>query len=101
MERYSTRTIDELGRLSIHSELRQRLGMEAGNKLSLKIVDTIIILQKVADGTTTDCAVCTISDMGMFEVPKEIRQTLEWNVKDKIAVYHTDNIIILKLAEKG
>jgi len=96
LERYSARTIDELGRLSIHSELRQRLGTEAGNKLSLKIVDTIIILQKVADDTTSDYTVCTISDIGMFEVPKEIRQTLGWNVKDKIAVYHIDNILILK-----
>jgi len=96
LERYSARTIDELGRLSVHSELRQRLGMEAGDKLSLKIVDTIIILQKMVDDTTTDCAVCAISDIGMFEVPKEIRQTLGWNVKDKIAVYHIDNILILK-----
>ena len=96
MERYSARTLDELGRLSLHSELRKRLGFETGDKLSLKVVDTIVILQRVDGDAGADCAVSQISDIGMFELPKEIRQTLGWNVKDKIAVYHTDNLIILK-----
>ena len=44
MEQYSTRKIDELGRLVLHSELRSKLNLEAGSKVSLTHVDTIFIL---------------------------------------------------------
>ena len=96
MERYSSRTVDELNRLVLHSELRNKLGLNTGDKVSLKTLDTIVILRKLEGDS--DCAVCQIDELGMIELPKELRQQLGWKAKDKIALYNTDNIIILKSA---
>ena len=99
MERYNSRTIDELGRLVLHTDLRQRLGLETGGKISLKHVDTIVIMQPVEDDAESDAAVCKVDELGRIVLPIELRQKLGWREKDKLALYHTDNIIILKQAE--
>jgi len=101
MERYSSRTIDELGRLVLHGELRKLLGLETGDKVSLTLVDSIVILQKSDDDSKLNSVVCQVSDLGMIDIPREARQRLGWDTKDKIALYHTGNIIILKSAEKA
>jgi len=44
MERYSSRTIDELGRIALPGDVRKLLESETGNNLSLIIVGTIVIL---------------------------------------------------------
>lgn len=99
MERYSSRTIDELGRLVLHSDLRKRLALETGNNLSLKPVDTIVILQRAENDAESDYALCPVDELGRLVLPIELRQKLGWKEKDKLALYHTDNIIILKQAE--
>ena len=99
MERYSSRTIDEAGRIVLHSELRNKLGLETSDKISLQNVGTIIILQRVEDDSQSECAVCQISELGQINLPGELRQKLDWNVKDSIALYHTDKMVILKKAE--
>ena len=98
MERYNSRTIDELGRLSLHSELRQKLGLQAGNKICLKQIDTIVVLQRAENATEPGSIICQVSDIGMIDLPIELRKTLGWKEKTKIALYHTDNLIILKSA---
>ena len=94
MERYSTRTLDEMGRLVLHSELRERLNLDAGTKVSLTLVGTIIALQRI-EGNIKPEHSSQINDLGMLELPREHRQTLGWKEKDKIALYHTGNMIIL------
>jgi len=101
MERYSSRTVDELGRLVLHSDLRQRLGLETGDSVSFTLVDTIIILQKAEDDLESACATSKVSELGMIDLPVEQRRKLGWETKDKVALYHTDNMVILKLAEKA
>jgi len=98
MERYSARTIDEMGRIVLHSELRQKLGLETSTKVSLQAVDTIVILRKMGSESEQGCAVIQVSDLGMVELPSELRQQMGWNVADKVALYNTDNLIILKTA---
>lgn len=102
MERYSARTVDELGRLTLHSDLRKRLGLETGDKVSLMLVDTILILRRAqgcAEGESqSGCLCCPVSELGMIELPIEIRQKLSWKENAQVALYHTDNIIILKSA---
>lgn len=98
MERYNSRALDEMARIVLPSELRKKLGLESGDKLSMTLVDTIIILHQDSDATAT--ATCQVSDLGVIELPRELRQKLGWEVKNSIAVYNTDSIIILKLAEK-
>ena len=100
MERYSSRTIDDLARIVLPSEVRKNLGLQPGDNLSLAHVDTIVILHRNADASAPACAVCQVNDLGMIELPGEIRSKLGWKVKDRVALYHTDNVIILKLAEK-
>lgn len=98
MERYNSRALDEMARIVLPSELRKKLGLESGDKLSMTLVDTIIILHRDSEASAT--ATCQVSDLGVIELPRELRQRLGWEVKDLIAVYHTDNVMILKRAEK-
>jgi len=90
MERYSARKVDELGRIALHSELRKKLGFEAGVKISLATIGSIAVIQR------TDSDGCEISELGMFTVPHEIRQKLAWATGSEVAVYHTDALLILK-----
>jgi len=98
MERYSSRTIDELGRIVLPRDTKGKLKLEPGDKLSITHVETIIILHRGSDASAPECTVC---DLGMTELPSELRQKLGWKVKDQLALYQTDNVIILKLAEKN
>jgi len=96
MERYSSRAIDEVGRVTIHSELRKKLGLEAGAKISMQAIDTIVILRQTQ--SNAEDFVGKISELGMIELPAELRQQMGWKATDRIAVYNTDNLIILKTA---
>jgi bifunctional DNA-binding transcriptional regulator/antitoxin component of YhaV-PrlF toxin-antitoxin module len=99
MERYSCRAIDELGRLVLHSELRKKLCLETGGKISLLLVDTVIILRRIENEPEPGCDVSQINELGVIDLPIELRQKLGWQTADKVAMYHTDNLIILKLAK--
>ena len=46
---YGVRTLDELWRIVIPSELRQKLGWEAGTKLSVHEKDGMVILRLSED----------------------------------------------------
>jgi len=72
MKRYSSRAIDEASRIVIHSELRQRLNLSAGDKISLRRVDSIVILQK-ADGGDADSFSVQVNDLGTIDLPAELR----------------------------
>jgi len=98
MERYSSRVIDEKGRLVLHSTLRKKLGIETGDKISLVVVDTIMILQKVNNSTVSENSVCEVDQLGRLSLPKELKQSFGWEIEDEVALYHTDNLIILKSA---
>ncbi|MCL1884642.1 MAG: AbrB/MazE/SpoVT family DNA-binding domain-containing protein [Defluviitaleaceae bacterium] len=100
MERYSSRTIDDVGRLVLHSELRQALGLLAEDKIFLRRVNTIVILQKATSNLDSDCFAAQVSELGAIELPAELRKQMGWKAKTKVAVYHTDNILIMKSSEK-
>ena len=96
MERFSSRTVDELGRLVLHSEIRQRLGLEMGSKVSLTLVGTIVVMQRAEDDS--DCETHIVDDLGRVVLPAELRKTLDWKEEHKVSFFHTDNLIILKSA---
>lgn len=102
MERFSSRTIDELGRIVIHIDLRRLLILETGDKVSLTLVGTLVIMQRVEDCSEDAvgpvCALSTISELGMIKLPAEFRKRLGWEAKEKVALYHTDNMVIMKSA---
>jgi len=98
LERYNSRTIDELGRLGLHSELRQRLDLKPGGMVSLKIIDEMVILQHEENFAEFDGVICEINDLGMITVPTQIRDVLGWKEKDKISFHHTNDVIILNSA---
>jgi len=101
MERFSSRTIDEFNRITLHSEIRKLLSVQTGDKISLKIAYSLVVLQKLDGELEPDCFAYKINDLGMIEFPYELRQRLGWNTKDKVAIYLTGSMIILKLAEKN
>jgi len=103
MEQYNTRKIDGLGRIVLHRAVRRQLSIEAGSKLLVTPVDTIVILQHAddnaaAENTTSENITCEVDQLGMVALPKEIRQTFGWKENDEIALYQSDNLIILKSA---
>jgi len=101
MERYSSRTIDELGRLVLHRDLRQRLDIKPGSMVYLKVIDNIVILQCKDSPDEFDSGACEVCELGRITIPTKIRDVLGWKEKDKIASYHTGEVVILRsLAEK-
>ena len=98
MERYSSRTIDELGRFVLHSELRKKLGLAMKGRVSLKLVGSIIILRQAEGIAGDDCAFSEIDEIGMVTLPSEVMKDMSWKSGDKIAFYNTDNLIFLKTA---
>ena len=98
MERYSSRTLDEQGQVVLHDTLRKKLRLDKGVKLAINHVDTLLILQRVADSQAIENAVCEVDDLGRIILPEEIRRQLNWSAKDELALYHTDKLIILKSA---
>ena len=100
MERYNSRIVDELNRISIPSGLRKELCINTGDKFSLTVVGTITVMQKVEGDAGSACAICEINDLGLITLPAEVRQPMGWKERDSIALYHTDNLLILKSATK-
>lgn len=98
MERYSSRGIDEFNRLVLHSELRKVLGFEKGDTVSLRRVGTIVVLQKAESDLEQGCFSSQVDDLGRIVLPAELQQQMGWEVKSRVAVYHTDNMLILKSA---
>ena len=92
MERYSSRKVDDLGRIVLHSELRNKLGLGTGAKVALTVVDSIVVMQRMDTG---DCEVC---ELGMITLPVEVRHMFGWVAKSEIAVYQTDLLLIMKTA---
>jgi len=90
MERFSTRKVDELGRIVLHSELRKKLGLEAGSNVTLTVIDSIVVMQHTYGGGIRVCQI------GRITIPDEIRQKFAWIAGSAVAVYHTDNLLILK-----
>lgn len=99
MERYSGRTVDEIGRIVVHSELRKKLSLTEGDKFSLTLIGTIIILQRVEENLASEVPVCEISELGLITLPCNMRDELDLKVGSKVSVYNTDSLIILKKSE--
>ena len=96
MERFNTRSIDELGMMVIPQDLRQRLGLESGSKLLLHPINTLAILYKIESDAGTNGFAFEMDDLGRIKLSQDIRAKFGWELKDKLAVYGVDNIIILK-----
>jgi len=100
LERYKSRIVDELGRIVIPGELRKELCFDTGDNVSLTVVGTIVILQKAEGGAGAECNHCQVDELGRVALSTELRQQMGWSEKDTLALYHTDNLMILKSAEK-
>jgi bifunctional DNA-binding transcriptional regulator/antitoxin component of YhaV-PrlF toxin-antitoxin module len=98
MERYKTRAIDEQGRLSIPCDLRKDFGVEAGGNISLTPISNIVVMHQAGGDANPSCAVVKVNELGMIYVPVEIRHKMGWKEKDPIALYYTENVMILKSA---
>ena len=100
MERYNSRLVDELGRITIPSQLRKELEINTGDKISLTAVSTIVVMEKATGDAVAECHVCDVSELGMITLPLELRQQMGWQTKDELSLYHTDNLMILKSEKK-
>ena len=98
MERYNNRKFDEVGRIVLPSGLRESLGLASGISVALVQIANLIILQKAENDTSNGGVVCQIDDLGRITPPTELVKKLNWLAGDSIALYHTDDVIILKRA---
>ena len=100
MERYNSRIVDELGRISIPQQLRKELEISTGDKISLTAVSTIVVMEKVTGDGGAGRYVCDVSELGVITLPLELRQQMGWQTKNELPTYHTDSLIILKSEKK-
>ncbi|MCL2839629.1 MAG: AbrB/MazE/SpoVT family DNA-binding domain-containing protein [Defluviitaleaceae bacterium] len=102
MERYSSRGIDELGRMVLPVEIRTKLNLRANMQVSLTPIDTIVILQRV-DGEPIPACTCynytsTLDELHRVTFSHELLSQQGWKAGSTVALYVNDNIIILKSA---
>ena len=101
MERYSARGIDDLKRMVLPLEIRQKMGLEADvSYVTLLHVGKIVIMQPIKDeGTETEHFTSKVDKLGRIEVPLELMKELGWKIRDEIALYYVDDgMVILKVA---
>jgi len=104
MELYKMRIVDELFRISIPSDLRKELDINTRDKISLTTIGTIVILMKAESDAVTDVEagvyICETNELGMIILPQEVRTFLDCKVADRLPLYLTDSLMILKSAVK-
>ena len=61
-------------------------------------MDTIFILQRMEDNANEGRDALTVDDLGRIILSAELRNKLGVNIADGIAIYNTDNLMILKAA---
>jgi len=100
MERYSTRGIDDLGKMVLPTELRKKLELEQGVKLLLYPIGTIAVLEKTDREPGEDSFLCEVDELGRIDITGAIRAIFGWEAKSRIAIYNLDNVIFLKSDEQ-
>lgn len=80
-----TRKVDELGRYVIPYEIRQQLGIEEKNNLTMIIDSDRLILQKGLE----------VDGLGRITIPLRIRQALGIKEKQDLSIEVVENQIIL------
>ena len=95
MEKYNTRIVDEVGRITIPADLRKDWDLETGSDISLTRVSALVVLQR-SDGDKG--ITCRVDDLGRIDLPVQICNQMGWKEKAHIALYYTGNEIILKSA---
>jgi len=100
MERYNSRVIDEMGKVVLPGDIRHKLSLNERDRLQLTSIATVVIAIKTKDEPVADSPICVLDDLGRIELPRCIRQKHGWQTKSKLAVYNTDDVIILKLDER-
>ena len=99
MERYSSRVIDEHGKIHLHDELREKLNLEANTKVILHPIGKIVILQKAETKNILQrYLIETIDESGNIPIPDKLMKYMGWETNDTVAVYHVDDsMLIFKL----
>ena len=101
MERYNSRKMDTLGKISLCHELRYNLGVNKGDKISLQLIDSIIIIHRAEIEPDPSYATSKIDDLGAFVLPKEFRLKLGIKAEDEVILYHSGNMLIMKASGKN
>ena len=99
MERYNSHGIDEMGQLVLHGDLRKKLGFETAGEVSMMPVEHIVILRRLEGEPESGCFTSSVCNLGRINLPADLREKMGWQVKNRVAIYNTGNLIILKLAE--
>ena len=64
----------------------------------MQLIDNIIILHPAEGEAEPDSVTRTIDELQRIVIPNEFVQELGIRVGDKIDLYHSDNLLILKFA---
>jgi len=96
MEKYSTRALDELNRILLPQELRDKLELGVGDRVSLDIAVNLLVLCKIPAGLVgLETSSATLNDLGMITLSRAVCNELNWKTHDKLSIYHIDKLVIL------
>jgi len=96
MERYSTRHIDEVNRITLPIEIRKRLVLETDSIVILQPIGNIVVVQKKNEKKIKYFH-SKVNQLGKIEFSDELMRNMNWKHEDGIAIYHVDDgMVILK-----
>lgn len=100
MKAYTPKTICKEGRISLHPNLKEKLGLEPRTKVILHPVDGKVIIKKFDGGVIPpECIVRALDVAGRIVLPNIIFKVTGWKIRDEVNVYLMDDgAIVLELA---
>ena len=96
MHRYTSKTLEE-GKLTIHVELRRKLKLKPKKEVVIQPLGDMLLLQEAGVVTLLpQYAITTELDgFGRIALSKELRDKLGWSDTERIAVYYTDERVLV------
>ena len=92
IERYSSKSIDEMRRISLPLDIKEKMGLETGAGIILQRINAMVIL-RLADEEENPST--TIDQLGRITIPKELMQEMSWEIKSKVAIYYVDDKTVI------
>lgn len=72
------------------------MGINKNSVIFATLIESIVVLHRT--DCNSDGRACKINELGAIELPVEILYKLNLQEEDHIAIYHTENTMILKKA---
>ena len=97
MEKFNNRQIDEMGRLTLPSEVMVDAKWVKGAKLTVTHIGNIGIIQSEHEITDDHQVLVELDELGKITIPIGLRKKLGLEVRNAVNIYCIDNgIVVIK-----